>query len=65
MLRAKDHGKLLWLAAVGLAFFAGLAIANGYATHEALHKVVSNVQGSCNWTIKHELERQRNILQSQ
>jgi hypothetical protein len=65
MLRIKDHGNQLWLAAVGLAFFMGLAVANGYATRQAVHKVVSNVQGSCNWTITHELERQRRILQSQ
>jgi hypothetical protein len=65
MLRIQDHGKQLWIAAVGLAFFSGMAVANGYATHEALHKAVSAVQGDCNWTIKHELERQRHILQSQ
>lgn len=65
MLRSKDHGKLLWTAGIGLSFFMGMAIANGYATHEALHKVVSKVQGDCNWNTQRALERQWNILQSQ
>ena len=64
MLRSKDHGKMLWLAAIGLAFFAGLAVANGHVTENAVHSAVADVQAGCDWSKKRALERQRCTLQS-
>ena len=53
--------NLHWIAAVILSGFIGAAIANGYATHEALQKQ----WGDCKWTIKQQLTAQRRRIEDQ
>jgi hypothetical protein len=50
-----------WIMTCVLAFCLGAALANGYATHQALKQQWAN----CEWTIGHELKRQRSSLESQ
>lgn len=58
---ASGHSILLWSAGVVLAFLLGAATMNGYSTQSALNAA----KGACHWTIKHELRRQRSMLESQ
>lgn len=49
------------VAAVVLSFFLGAALANGYATHQALQRQ----WWDCKWVIGEQLRAQRNKLEDQ
>lgn len=65
MLRIRDHGRLLWAAAIGLSFFVGLAMGNGYETTNAVRSSVLAERAACSLRLERALERQRNTLKFQ
>ena len=57
-----DHRTTLyWCAGVALAFMLGAAWMNGVANQ----RVIEAKNASCHWTIQHELQKQKTMLEGQ
>jgi len=56
-----NHRNLYWIAACLLSAFVGAAIMNGQANQ----RVIEAKNASCHWTIQHELQKQKTMLEGQ